>query len=461
MTDKTARPSSSYIFFLAIVTIVFSVAYLQVIFRWWYEDNPGDYAMVAALPSGWTIFSSPAVVKGFGTGASAIPMQILSFWVDVKLFGISPFAAYCHNLLALLIVAILMYKVLERYTEDRVVSTGITVLWLLLPSTIAVHYFIATRHYMEGLGWSLLVLYCLHRTCQLPDGKRDTIGLLVIFFGSLAALLSKEIYVTTLPTFVFLYSLNKRRYKIAASAVLVVIVYAAYRQWLVGGGHGYPVPQLSVGGYLKYLAILPYTFSANWWGYLGYGGLAALGVHAVMAKRSRDRKVVGLIVLLLLGGLLATYPTAEAVLDTYRTPGTWYRSPFIINTLVMLSGGYLLSRYAPRRLQALCAIILLVLQVPGVHATRTYWTQRLLQAEREGKFYLANPDKLVLSQEEAYWFLSGIDQLYKIPQAHHIAIQNLNSEHARKMLSLYPQIWRLENGNFWAERNAYDALTLH
>jgi hypothetical protein len=54
------------------------------------------------------------------------------------------------SLLSLLATALLFYTLLTRWVADRAVSFAVVVLWLLLPSTLVVHQFLATRHYVGG-----------------------------------------------------------------------------------------------------------------------------------------------------------------------------------------------------------------------------------------------------------------------------------------------------------------------
>ena len=88
-------------------------------------------------------------------------------------------------------------------------------------------------------------------------------------------MLFKEVYVAVLLSFLFLYGILKRRSILSGSSVILGLLYVAYRFWIIGGGLDYPQQLLGFQPYLHYLAILPYTFSANIGGYLAFCGLAA------------------------------------------------------------------------------------------------------------------------------------------------------------------------------------------
>ncbi|MFC1601701.1 hypothetical protein ACFL34_05075, partial [Candidatus Sumerlaeota bacterium] len=242
---------------------LYSIAYLQSSFMWWYEDDPFQYHYVSQIANPVSIFIEPQVLGSFGTGVSVVPMQLLSYWIDVRLFGISPRGCYLHSLLSLLIVTGLLYLVLVRFSGNIPVSACITLLWLFLPCTIAVHYFIGTRHYIEGLGWSLAACYWCHRLCHAPEQKRSYGGAAMMCASVIAAMLTKEIYLAALPTLLFIYAYAKRNYFVCIALVTMALVYIGYRSWIVGYHASYPVALLTGPAYLRYLAILPYTFAAG------------------------------------------------------------------------------------------------------------------------------------------------------------------------------------------------------
>jgi hypothetical protein len=385
-------------------------------------------------------------------------MQLLSFWLDVHLWGVSPTAAYLHSLLSTLVTALLLSLVLARLTRSPGVSAAVALVWVALPSTIAVHSYLGTRHYIEGLGWSLAACTCLLRICQRPPheaGIRDT--LLLVLFAA-AAMLSKEIYVTVLPAFIFLYALNHRRYALGAAAPALLLAYAGYRLALLGPALAYPVLPVSSRDYLRYLAVLPYTFAANAGGYGWYACLAGGAVWALVRERQSASKDLLLLFSLFSAGLLATYPTVAAVLPTYRTPGTWYRAVFISSTLALVAGCYLLARYAARSVQVAAFCLLIGILIPGIRATQAYWEGRFARAEAEGKFYLTHPDKLVYSEEDAYWFLPGLERLYGVARSHYINKSDIGNAHTKAMLATFSTIWRYREGAWTEDSDLYSVI---
>ena len=85
-------------------------------------------------------------------------MQFLSYWIDTRVAPESPALAHLHDYVSLVIVCLLLEATLRRFRVPRPWSIAAVGAWLLLPSTIAVYEFIAARHYIEGLGYSLWAL---------------------------------------------------------------------------------------------------------------------------------------------------------------------------------------------------------------------------------------------------------------------------------------------------------------
>lgn len=420
----------------------FCVLYLGSTSRWWFEDDPTQFAAAAAIRSPVAIFLDPQVLRRWGTGASLVPMHVLSYWCDTQLFGISPMAARLHNLVSTVLVCGLVFLVLARFGADPICAALAAVLWLWLPATIAVHDYLATRHYIEGLGWSLAACYVLYRVCHEPPGAsamRDG-AFLVVF--TVAAILSKEIYVATLPTFIVLYGSWHRRYWPAAMAFLLVAGYSLYRAAMLGPVVVYPHPAWNLGEYVRFLSVLPYTFAAGPAGWVYYGALALGALWALTREPRSAARCVIVMFAVFAAGLVATYPTAAALLLTHETPGTWYRAAFISCTTAFIAGAYMLGRYANRRVQLAALCLFLAIVVPGMRRTRAYWNGRLARSEAEGRFYLAHPERLVYSEEEASWFLPGLDRLYGVARPHSVSKYALTDPGVRAMLERFPTIWR-------------------
>jgi hypothetical protein len=383
-------------------------------------------------------------------------MQVFSYWTDVRLFGISPEAAHLHSLLSFLVTAALLYMVVVRLTDDVPASACVTVLWLCLPSTIGVHYFLATRHYMEGFGWALAACFGL---LTLAPHQDASIGRYVAIMAcAIAAMLSKEIYAALMPTVLALYAVMTRRRSFALTSLFLVAFYVSYHVLILDPDVRYPEPLLRGREFLRFLRVLPYTLTSNWGGSLLYGGLLMGCALLLILDRKGSQPTVLTMAGLFGAAMIAIYPTAYAVLMTYRTPGTWYRATFIVNTGVLLAAGYLLIRYTPRWVQVLCLGVFIAFLVPGVQKTQSYWTERLARSREEGTFYMRNPDKLLYSEEDAFWYIPGIERLYGISPSHYIDKSHVESEHTKRMLRTFGTVWRWRDGAWSTDDTLYTSI---
>ena len=429
-----------------VVTLLFSVVYLNILDRFWFEDDPFAYQYARKIGNPLEIFFNPEIMRHFGTGSSLVPMQLLSYWLDIKLFGVSTVAAYLHSCISLVATSSLLYLFFRKLTGQLTGAALLALAWTVLPSTIAVHFFIATRHYMEGFTWSLIACLMTVTLCSDEHRERKPLLLGMACLAALAAMLSKELYVTTLPSFIFLYSLGRKRYDLAALQVVVAILYLFYRFWIIGGVGDYPVGRLDWQTYLIYLSVLPYTLASHKGGYAILLGMVTLILYLAAIRRKEAIAPLLMIFVLLVTALMAAYPTASPVLGSYQIPGTWYRGTFIVNLVLFLSMGYLLLRFTPRTVQVAALLLIVAVLLPGIRKTRDYWDFRLTNAENEARFYLANPDKLIMSEERAHWFMPHIHNLYGVTHPHYLNMQSLKGDHAKEMVERFPTIWRISNG---------------
>ncbi len=60
----------------------------------------------------------------------------------------------------------------------------------------------------------------------------------------------------------------------------------------------------------------------------------------------------------------------------------------------------------------------------------------------EGQFYLAHPDRLVYSELPAWWFLVGIDDLYRVPERHYLVPGRPGQPGDAERLAKFGSVWR-------------------
>jgi hypothetical protein len=443
-------------FAVGLAAALFGVVYLKSPSAWWFEDDPWQFARAAHLQHPADAFLDPSVLRGWGTGASLVPMHVLSYWADVRLFGLDPRPARIHNLVATVVVTVLVYAALLAFGAGVGASAAGALLWLAAPATLSVHENLGARQYLEGLGWALAACLALRRAVRC-EGRRIAAAALYAAFAA-AAMLSKEIYVPTLAAFAALYAGRHRRWLLAASGPAMALLYAAYRRVLLGAGAEYPHGAITTAGYARYVSILPYTLSASRWGAAVLLLLAVLAADAVRRNGRSAGRSLALFGTLLAAGLVAVYPTAPSVAISYETPGTWYRAVFVLSTLVIVAGAYLAGRHASRGLALLSLVAAAAIILPGTLRTRAYWRGRLAAAEDEGRFYLAHPARLVYSEEDADWFLPGLDRMYRVADPHAISKNRTAGDDVRERLERHATIWRRSDGVWREDPELYERL---
>lgn len=442
----SGRASRALLFAAALAALgaAYTVGYLRLPWKWWYADDPSMLAHAAAVQEPLRIFTDPTVIRGLGGGGAMVPMQLLSFWVDVRLGG-TPKVAYTHQVLSFLAAGLLLYALLLRLLPGQAGAAFLlTVLWALLPSTLAVIQYVSARHYLEGLLFSALSLNLL---AALPaKGARRPFLLAGIGLSFAAALLSKEIYVAVLPGAMLTVAWRRGERAAAAGMAAMTLAYVVYRHWLLGPVFEYGMPLLGAWQYLRFVLKLPYALVSN---YGGYGMLAcgaAAGLRFALRGRLQRRVLAGM-ALAAACSLAAIVPVSYALYGGIRNPDTWYRILFLLNTQVLLCGGYLTVRAAGRRLQAAVLTLALLACWAGARKTRAYWANATASAELEGKFYLANPRKVLLSAEEAWWFIPGIHSMYGVKQRHYV----LARQNDGRGVAAGTPVWRLRGGRFVEE----------
>jgi hypothetical protein len=441
-------------------TLLFSLGYLGLSSKWWFEDDPVQIHYVGQIKNPVSIFADPDVIRGYGAGKALAPMQLLSYWFDVRLFGPFPAIAYAHNLAALVLTALMIQLTLRRWTGDFHISTVAALTWLLLPTTIAVHYYISARHYMEGLLCTLLVVYCTEKFLQPSWRFSKTLALTGLVVFAVAGMLSKEIYAAIIPAYLLAIGLHKRKAGLASLPLVLGCGYLLYRLLIHGTGLDYTMPFLGVYDYLRFVFALPYTVSANVGGYVLVACLVALLIKLWKSPAMLPHgKTSAKLALVLLGAaLVATYPVSYAVLTGYKIPDTSYRMPFILNTILVMWAAYAMSRFLTRKQQLLSFVLLLIVLLPGSERTRRLWQERMARAEIEGRFYVNNPDKLMYSEEEAFWFIIGVHRLHNVTTEHYINKQFRVGKVESERLRQHSEIWRYHEGSFQPDAALFEEL---
>ena len=95
---------------------IYSLGYLRLSSRWWFEDDPALFAYTASAGSPIRFFADPTILRRFTTGNALVPMQLISYWLDLRTAGVSPAVAYLHQTVSFLITIVLIM----RFSRDGI-----------------------------------------------------------------------------------------------------------------------------------------------------------------------------------------------------------------------------------------------------------------------------------------------------------------------------------------------------
>ena len=426
--------------------------FLKTYTDFWFDDDATLFAFVSAIENPYDFFFSQKVISS--SGFSFTPLQMISYWCDLRFGGLNPGFAYSHSTLSYLLSGIMLFLVL-RFLGSTWFSLLVTICWMLLPSTISVYEFIGTRHYMEGFLLLLCSLYFSFKCLSVVSTQKRYLYTVLWVICLFAAMLCKEIYVTAGPFILFFLFLSHKRYVEAGSVVGVSLLYAIYRLWAMGLSSSYPSPKFHLSNYLDFLIKLPYIFSGN---YVGYILLVCvlIGVIYWLIKRNHLIWLALLFVGLLIVNLITIYPGSYYLANEWDSKTTWYRIVFFLNFQLLL-GGVLLFRSSNRLFTHIAVSLLVVSVVSGSYSTRNKWNALKDRYNVTGRYYIENSDKIIYSEVPAYWYLGGLKRLYdlKHPYITSFSPNNFNYHNFDQS----NEVWRYQNGKMVADHETWKELT--
>lgn len=445
------RSNKGSIVLLLLLGLVESCVFLGIQNGFWFDDDATLFAFASTVENPVSFFISKKVIAA--SGFSLTPLQMLSYWLDYAISGTTVILAYYHNIAAFLFTNITLFLVLRCWTGEYF-AFFVTLAWMLLPSTIAVHEFIGTRHYMEGLFLSLIAIFCSYlNTNSQENDKRAFWAMLSLIFLT-AAMLSKELYVTSTLLAVFLLYLHQRRYTEAAGTIAVGGLYTGYRIWAVGLTNNYPTQHMDVHTYLGFLGKTVYVFSGNYLGYALASCVLLYSLFLIWQKRFPFRGA-GIAVLFIAINLATIYPGSSFLANEWQSHGTWYRLPFLLNLVVLLSGSLLFYAKKPF-LSGLMMFLLFVSLIPGAYTTHKIWRQLKDRYSVTGRYYVSHPNALVYSELPAYWYLGGLKALYHLNHPFVLSVSPQTFKYAQA--EQIREIWRYDNGVMIPDSKLWNAL---
>jgi len=204
---------------------LFSISY------WWLEDDPlflqniVQYGVLAH-------FYRPEVWQSL-MPYHLMPWIVFSLGIDWQLFGLDPTGYYWHHFISFALMIAIAYKVLRLFFPIWIGGTVLVIFVISLPSGYALQL-LMVRHYIEGLGLSLLASWFYIKALQTPHIRWAYLGSL--FY--LCATTAKEIYVPlviVLP--LFRIGNWRQRVKMLLPFIAVAFFYVGWRTYMLGMEH--------------------------------------------------------------------------------------------------------------------------------------------------------------------------------------------------------------------------------
>ncbi len=448
---------------LLFVLVVLVAGVANVVWRlgtpgdWWFEDDPVLYAAIGKTASPWLFFYDMAANRLATTGPNELaPVLLSSMWLDLWLAPRSTAWAYAHSGLVYLATAVAFFFAMLRLLRGNWLALATTIAWMLLPSTSVLVEFLSTRHYMIGMFWALLAAMSVDDALQARPGPRGLLLLRVAAFIWLS-IISKEFFPPAVLTLTFLWFAWQRDWRGAAIPVALGALYAIYRFSMTEPSLVYYGNSLmSVSQVAKLLLRLPYMTYGGWAGY------AALALTVVLLRRQvrADRSILPVVAIgaaTLFVSLLVIYPVGNPVANSWDSFGTWYRTPCVINTLLLVAFAYAVAnlRQAPAKISLMTVLLIAILH--GSHRTAEQWDRMKAEQVAEAEFILENPDKTLVSQVRAVWFLRGVAALFPERKVGAFVCRwdRPRSEAYAEVLRSSRPFWIYENGKI---RQSTDAL---
>jgi hypothetical protein len=281
---------------------------LLVVLHWhgitgffWRSDDPA--VLLHALRSpGLAAFFEPADWRRLSPN-NLTPWVTLSFKLDLALVGLEPAAFYVHQLVSAALVALAAYA-LGRQALPPAWALAVVLLGLAGAPTGAVTESLMTRHYMEGLLFTLLSLLCFVFARRGVGGPERRAAHVAWAWAGAAlyalACTAKEIYLPLLLVVAGLPAPPRKpqqkppneappRGPLLLPYLLVALAYVAWRRLMLGdavGGYGGAQPLWSLASVVamaKEAAEFPAELLGPAWGPV----LLIVAPAAVLALRGR------------------------------------------------------------------------------------------------------------------------------------------------------------------------------
>lgn len=167
------------------------------------------------------------------------PWVIFSYQIDWLVFGLDYKGFYLHQFISSIILIWLLFKVLQYYFSRNLAIVG-TILFVLSPPFVETSKLLWTRHYLEGLIFSILAIRFF--LLSVNQGKIKYAILASAFY--FVACLAKEVYIPVFLIMLLLLDVSNIRKSIAyiIPSLFILLSYFLLRVYMletntIGGYH--------------------------------------------------------------------------------------------------------------------------------------------------------------------------------------------------------------------------------
>ncbi len=404
MTPKTSLTYLTHLSAALLPIALLWTLYHTATQAWWLADDPALLRSIAEYGI-FPHFYQGEVWRNSVSYANLTPWVIFSLGIDWHLFGLEPFGYYIHHLLSFSVVLLIAYWVLNLFFSPLTCSLVLCIFVTSVPSA-NVAQLLMVRHYLEGLGFSLLAVGSYVKALQTQRTGWTLLGTC----SYLLATTAKEIYV---PLVLVLPSLPigtwKQRWQKLIPFVIVAGAYVLWRSYMLK-------PSQLVSGYGE-VVIPKLTWDTVWtlptqliqslgwqhvWQWMILGLVAIIGLWVMFKQR-----LVGKILLWIMVTLLPIIPVL-ALLDS-----RYLFLPFFVSCLGV---AIVLQFFIKKRWQPVAWVLGFLVfivswkaaQIGGPALIRQEGLLR--QVQTEGKLILTDKQAhgVLVHPGAAFWYFSSL-----------------------------------------------------
>lgn len=382
---------------------------------WWYRDDAGILSFVQRY-SPWEWLSSPEVWRE-GSATHFTPLLMLSYEIDLALFGLSPTAFYAHTLVMLTLLLLAGFALLRRWLGSGWALATVLIFAMTTPVLLEMHG-VLRRHYVDGLLFALIAAQLYVSAVRENRPGRALLGAL----ACLLAVLNKELYIPLAAVLPWLpVGTPRKRWLFVVPFALVTLLGLLWRRAMLGVAVGGTGRAFDVDALLQTPArIVRLTFGGGLLGSAA-GVLATALVLSFLLRRPRARMAFLVAAVGAVAPLMFVLPIGTAKLLLVVV---WL---LLMTALAELSA--LDARGGPARLAALVGVLLL-----GVAAGKaSLSTHPVLHAERRafevtGRFVMEAEASSVIWTNLPDSYPRSLSELRETPSPHWVSDELMLSE---------------------------------